>query len=416
MCTNRSTPARRAASTTRLVPSTCTAWKVAGPVSTMMPTRCTTAVAPRMRVASAPASPRSPGISSTPRLSRVDARWGSRTSARTVCPRRASTVVMCRPTNPVAPVTAISTTDPIRSRLCRPRPGTRACGAVRDLLPAQAVRVARTIPPLMVVAHCRDDVAKVCERREDLGPDDDVLLDVLELFGGERTLFVQDRFAGSDLADVVQPPRDPHVLDVLLRYSELVGDRGGEVGDAGRMPAHVGVLRFQGVDQGFESGDRKPLQLHPLALQLRGAGADLFLEPLVQLAVLEQHFAPFERPLYGAPQVGELNRLREVIHGAPLHAQRGAGGVVHGGEHEDRELGLDLDGLRYEVHAAGAGHPDVAQHERDAMAPELLQGFVAGARGIHFVLLLREELLEGVPDGFLIVHDQDLHGTRHVGH
>src|SRR3989442_8381958 len=90
---------------------------------------------------------------------------------------------------------------------------------------------------------------------------------------------------------------------------------------------------------------------------------------------------------------------------APLHAQRGAGGVVHGGEHEDREFGLDLDSLRYEVDAAGAGHPDVAQHERDAVAPELLQGFLTRARGIHFVLLLREELLEGVPDGFLIVHD-----------
>src|SRR6266566_1317671 len=304
MCTNRSTPARRAASTTRLVPSTCTAWKVAGPISTMMPTRCTTAFAPRMRVVSAPASARSPGTSSTPRLWSVGARRGSRTSARTVCPRRASTVVMCRPTNPVAPVTTISTKQPIRWRPSRLRRGTRACGAAqpprpvprkpwdrapcqkdqppaappfrgssfpvgagraegvehfggaedagadRDLLPAQAVRVARTIPPLMVVAHCRDDVAKVCERREDLGPDDDVLLDVLELFGGERTLLVQDRFARSDLADVVQPARDPHELDVLLRYSELVGDRGGEVGDAGRMPAHVGVLRFQGVDQG----------------------------------------------------------------------------------------------------------------------------------------------------------------------
>ncbi len=97
-------------------------------------------------------------------------------------------------------------------------------------------------------------------------------------------------------------------------------------------------------------------------------------------------------------------------------AQRGAGGVVHGGEHEDRELGLDLDGLRYEVDAAGAGHPNVAQHERDAVPPELLQGFLARARGIHFVLLLREELLEGVPDGFLIVHDEDLDGTRHIGH
>src|SRR2546430_10455743 len=79
------------------------------------------------------------------------------------------------------------------------------------------------------------------------------------------------------------------------------------------MPEHCGDHSLQGVHQGFESGDRKPLQLHPLALQLRGAGADLFLEPLVQLTVLEQHLAPLERPLHGAPQVGELDRLREVI-------------------------------------------------------------------------------------------------------
>src|SRR5207247_803578 len=131
----------------------------------MMPTRCTTAFAPRMRVVSAPPSASSPGTSSTPRLWRVGA-------------GRAEGVEHVG--------------------------GAEDAGADRDLLPAQAVWVARAIPSLMVVAHCRDDVAKVCERREDLGPDDDVLLDVLELFGGERTLLVQDRFARSDLADVVQ--------------------------------------------------------------------------------------------------------------------------------------------------------------------------------------------------------------------
>src|SRR5438034_6870686 len=84
-----------------------------------------------------------------------------------------------------------------------------------------------------------------------------ILLDVLELFGGERTLLVQDRFARPDLADVVQPARDPHVLDVLLWDSELMGKGGGQVGDAGRMPPHIGVFGFQGVHEGLERGDRK---------------------------------------------------------------------------------------------------------------------------------------------------------------
>src|SRR5206468_12085605 len=119
--------------------------------------------------------------------------------------------------------------DPRRTERVEHFGGADDAGAYRDLLAAQPVRVARPIPPLVVVAHCRDDVAKVRERREDLGPDDDVLLDVLELVGGQRTLLVQDRFARPDLAAVVLPARDPHVLDFLLWNTELVSNRGGEV-------------------------------------------------------------------------------------------------------------------------------------------------------------------------------------------
>jgi len=152
------------------------------------------------------------------------------------------------------------------------------------------------------------------------------------------------------------------------------------------------------------------------ALQLGGAGGDFLLQPLVELAVLEQHLAALERALDGAAQVGQLDRLGEVVHGPPLHAQRGAGRVIDGGEHEDRQLRLDLERGGHEVHAARAGHADVAQHEGDAMALELLQRLVPRAGGIHFELLLLQELLEGVPDGLLVVHHQDLDGPRHVGH
>ena len=71
--------------------------------------------------------------------------------------------------------------------------------------------------------HGFELLAKVRERGEDLGADDDVLLDVLELFGCERTLLVQDRFARPDLPDVVQSTCDAHMFDFLLRDAELVG-------------------------------------------------------------------------------------------------------------------------------------------------------------------------------------------------
>ncbi len=50
------------------------------------------------------------------------------------------------------------------------------------------------------------------------------------------------------------------------------------------------------------------------------------------------------------------------------------------------------------------------------MAAELLERLIAGAGGIHLELLLREKLLEGVPDGLLVVDHEDLDGTRQLGH
>ena len=225
----------------------------------------------------------------------------------------------------------------------------------------------------MVSAHCRDDVAKVHERRQDLGADQDVLLHVLELVRGEGALLVQDRLARPDLPDVVQPAGDAHLLDFLIRQADLVGDRSGQVRDTSGVPAHVGVLRLEGVHQRLECRHGNPLELLALAVQLGGAGGDFFFEPLVQVTILEQHLAAFQGTLHRAAQVGELDRLGEVVHRTALHAQGGAGRVVDGREHQDGELGLDLDGLGHEIDAAGSGHADVAQHEGDAVSSQLLQ-------------------------------------------
>src|SRR5581483_2081995 len=346
MCTNRGTPAARAAASRRAVPSTCTAWKVAPPASTMIPTRWTTASAPRTSAARASASPRSPGTRSATTPATAPARAARRTSARTVCPRRASRAATCRPTNPVAPVIATSIGDRNSAGAGAPlvqehlgiehrphhvghalhRPlgghlflvGARGAQRVIDLggaddprrqrnrLAPQAVGIAAPVPALVVMPYCRDDVAKVYERGKDLGADHYVLLHVLELFGGERPLFVEHRFPGADLADVVQAAGDAHLFDLFFAQSQLVREGGGEVRHAGRVPAHVGVLRLEGVHQGFQRGHREALELHAFPLQLGGAGGDLFLEPFVELAALELRLAPLEGALHRAPQVGEL--------------------------------------------------------------------------------------------------------------
>ena len=55
------------------------------------------------------------------------------------------------------------------------------------------------------------------KRRENLRADDHVLLDVLELLGGERSFLINHRVARPDLAEIVESPRHAHALDLFLR-------------------------------------------------------------------------------------------------------------------------------------------------------------------------------------------------------
>ena len=183
-------------------------------------------------------------------------------------------------------------------------------------------------------------------------------------------------------------PRHPDVLDVLVGKAHFIRDGGGEVGDAGRVAAEKRVLGLEGVHQGLERRDGDPLQLVPFSLEFGGAGGDFFLQPLVQMAVLEQGFAALERPLDGAAQIRQLNGFGEIVHGAPLHAQRGRGGVDEGGQHEDGEVGLDLEGLGDQIHAARAGHADVAQHEGQLVPAQRRQGLFTGSGRQDVELLL----------------------------
>src|SRR5438034_4013327 len=232
MWTKRRTPAARAAACTAAVPATCTAAKLWRPRSTMIPTRCIAASAPSAKGRRLGGSRTSPRTSSTPPAASQEARAGSRTSARTACPRRRSVSTRWRPTNPVAPVTAMITrrrrasslrlvggalveeherVAPPHDRRQRledlgvehragevrhPLHGLlggqlllvgsgraqrvidlrRGDGASpqRDLLAPEAVGIAGTVPALVMAAHHGDDVLEVGQRREDLGTDDDV--------------------------------------------------------------------------------------------------------------------------------------------------------------------------------------------------------------------------------------------------
>ena len=256
---------------------------------------------------------------------------------------------------------------------------------------------------------------QVNERRQNLGADDDMLLHMLELIGGQRPFLINHRVARPDFAEIVQPACHPNVLNLFFGKTHLGRDIRGQVRDARRVATKVGVLGLQGVDQDFECRRGNPLQAVALAMELGGAGRDLFLQPLVQMAILEMHLPALERALDGAAEIGELDRLGEIVHRAALHAERRAGRVVDGGEHQDGEIGLDLQRLRHEVHATGAGHADIGQHQGDLVEAQLLQRLVGRACRVHLELLLLQVFPQRVPDGFFVIHHEDGDDSRGSG-
>jgi hypothetical protein len=116
------------------------------------------------------------------------------------------------------------------------------------------------------------------------------------------------------------------------------------------------------LTKGLQRRDRDPLQLAPLPPQLRGTNGDLFLEPLVEVLLLDHAVATPDGPKDGAGQVAQIDRLGEVVHRATLHAKSSSRGVVDRGEHEDGDRRLDLDHLGHQVDPAPARHPHVQQH------------------------------------------------------
>ncbi len=234
-----------------------------------------------------------------------------------------------------------------------------------------------------------------------------MILDVLELVVGEGPLLVEDLLPNADLADVMEPARGPDQFDLLFVEPHFGRHRGGQVGHPGGVASEIGILGFQGVDERLERRDRDPLQVGAFHPEFGRPDRHFFLEPVVDLLALDHRVPTPEGALDGPQQVGQVDRLGEVVHGPPLHAEGGAGRVVDGREHQDGGVRFDLEDPGHQIDAVGVGHPDVEEHAGDLLALEDVDRLGAVAGGGDFEVLLREEPLEGAADRLLIVDDED---------
>ena len=145
-----------------------------------------------------------------------------------------------------------------------------------------------------------------------------MILDVRELLLGERAGLVEHRFADADLADVVQPSREPDVLHDVGVQAQLLGHGRGLVRNAAGMPAQVHVLGFHGVDERLGDAQRELPQGLLFELELRGARGDLLADVLLHPAALDLEVAA----MGSAPTVETLRQASATMSFAPSRGDR----------------------------------------------------------------------------------------------
>lgn len=146
-------------------------------------------------------------------------------------------------------------------------------GADRNRLAGEAVRVARTVPVLVVVADNRRDGVREINLREDARADGRVQLHALVFGRGQLAGLVQDELWNRELPHVVKKRSR---LDRL--HQRLVGDAQpfGKGHGVGLHPADVAVgdliLRVDGHRQRLDGRQVEPVQLPEVLVRVLHAG------------------------------------------------------------------------------------------------------------------------------------------------
>ena len=131
-------------------------------------------------------------------------------------------------------------------------------GAERDVLALEAARIAAAVPSLVMTENQRRDRIGKRHRRDDVGADLRVGLDLLELFRRERARLRENVVGYGELADVVEQRGRLHRLHLDLGHPELARDSRGVDLHAANVVLRRAVL---GVDRARERFDRRQVKL-----------------------------------------------------------------------------------------------------------------------------------------------------------
>ena len=181
----------------------------------------------------------------------------------------------------------------------------------------------------------------------------------------------------------------------------------GEVGDAVGVTAEEGVLGLLCVHQRAHDLDDDAVEELTLLIEFLGLGGDLFADEPLDLALLDREVALVQHALDRRGEIAELDGLHQIVHRAVRERLRRGRSVVDGGEHHDREVGVDRERGGHEGEAGHAGHAHVGEHEDVPFALECVERRWPGVAGGDVVALGAQELGDRRADELLVVDEED---------
>src|SRR5712691_3136368 len=173
------------------------------------------------------------------------------------------------------------------------------------------------------------------------------------------------------------------------------------------MPSEVEILCFHSVDERLGDAYGHQPQGLLLPLELRSAEGNLFANELVEAALFYQLRALVESAIDSLLQVCELDGLHQVVCRTGRQHLRCGGGIVDGGQHDDRKVLITVSRLWNDLDASHSGHAHITQHEREGFLVQNLERVITGPGDLHLVAAGAEEFAQSEAYGLLVIDDEN---------
>ncbi len=137
---------------------------------------------------------------------------------------------------------------------------------------------------------------------------------------------------------------------------------------------------------------------------------------MTQRSVLIAQKSPLIGTLDHHFELGQVERLGDVVVGTQFHGFHSIVDVAVPGDEDDLHVGIALAQFHHELDAVGVGQPDVQHHHLVGGAPQPFTRLPGTTGHMHGARWRRQFLFQQLADGWFVIHCQHGITGTHVGH